>query len=84
MPKDDASTVISVRPIRRLKALHLPDHFVLRVAQVYIHGVFDYSSTLLINMPAIKAPATVLVTGANGFIGAWVCKALLDAGYTVR
>lgn len=35
-------------------------------------------------MPAIKAPATVLVTGASGFIAVWVCKALLEAGYTVR
>ncbi|CAE6496853.1 unnamed protein product [Rhizoctonia solani] len=35
-------------------------------------------------MPSIKAPATVLVTGASGFIAVWVCKALLDAGYTVR
>ncbi|KAB5594063.1 NADPH-dependent aldehyde reductase ARI1 [Ceratobasidium theobromae] len=35
-------------------------------------------------MPAIKAPATVLVTGANGFIAVWVCKTFLDAGYTVR
>ncbi|KAF8601441.1 D-lactaldehyde dehydrogenase [Ceratobasidium sp. AG-I] len=34
-------------------------------------------------MPAIKAPATVLVTGASGFIAAWVCKTLLEAGYTV-
>ncbi|KAG9100179.1 methylglyoxal reductase (NADPH-dependent) gre2 [Ceratobasidium sp. UAMH 11750] len=35
-------------------------------------------------MPAIKAPATVLVTGASGFIAAWICQTLLDAGYTVR
>ncbi|KAG8762779.1 methylglyoxal reductase (NADPH-dependent) gre2 [Ceratobasidium sp. 428] len=35
-------------------------------------------------MPAIKAPATVLVTGASGFIAIWVCKAFLEAGYTVR
>ncbi|KAG8712620.1 methylglyoxal reductase (NADPH-dependent) gre2 [Ceratobasidium sp. 394] len=35
-------------------------------------------------MPAIKAPATVLVTGASGFIAVWVCKTFLEAGYTVR
>ncbi|KAG8773873.1 methylglyoxal reductase (NADPH-dependent) gre2 [Ceratobasidium sp. 428] len=35
-------------------------------------------------MPAIKAPATVLVTGASGFVAVWVCKILLEAGYTVR
>ncbi|KAF8608519.1 NAD(P)-binding protein [Ceratobasidium sp. AG-I] len=35
-------------------------------------------------MPAIKAPAKVLVTGASGFIAVWVSKTLLEAGYTVR
>ncbi|CAE6467685.1 unnamed protein product [Rhizoctonia solani] len=35
-------------------------------------------------MPPVEAPATILVTGASGFIAVWVCKALLDAGYTVR
>ncbi|CAE6496714.1 unnamed protein product [Rhizoctonia solani] len=35
-------------------------------------------------MPSVQAPATVLVTGANGFVAAWVCKSFLDAGYTVR
>ncbi|KAB5590688.1 D-lactaldehyde dehydrogenase [Ceratobasidium theobromae] len=35
-------------------------------------------------MPAIKAPATVLVTGASGFIACWVCKTFLEAGFTVR
>lgn len=35
-------------------------------------------------MPAIKAPAKVLVTGASGFIAVWVCKTFLEAGYTVR
>ena len=29
-------------------------------------------------------PETVLVTGANGFIGAALCRALLDQGYVVR
>ena len=28
--------------------------------------------------------AKVLVTGANGFIAAWVISALLDAGFAVR
>ncbi|KAI9057810.1 NAD(P)-binding protein [Trametes sanguinea] len=35
-------------------------------------------------MPAISAPATVLVTGANGYIGLWTVIDLLTRGYTVR
>ena len=35
-------------------------------------------------MPAISAPATVLVTGANGFIAVWVIRDLLERGYRVR
>jgi len=35
-------------------------------------------------MPAVKAPAAVLVTGASGFIAASVCKILLEHGYTVK
>ncbi|GAB1519085.1 hypothetical protein RhiTH_002151 [Rhizoctonia solani] len=35
-------------------------------------------------MTAIKAPATVLVTGASGFIAVWVVKTFLEEGYTVR
>ena len=35
-------------------------------------------------MPAIRAPATILVTGANGFIAMWITKYLLDKGYSVR
>ena len=34
-------------------------------------------------MPAITS-GKVLVTGANGFIAAWVVKKLLEKGYTVR
>ncbi|ELU41848.1 D-lactaldehyde dehydrogenase [Rhizoctonia solani AG-1 IA] len=34
-------------------------------------------------MTAIKAPATVLVTGASGFIAVWVVKTFLEEGYTV-
>ncbi|KAG8982950.1 methylglyoxal reductase (NADPH-dependent) gre2 [Tulasnella sp. JGI-2019a] len=34
-------------------------------------------------MPAVSAPAKVLVTGASGFIAVWVCKTLLDQGYHV-
>ncbi|KAG8937756.1 methylglyoxal reductase (NADPH-dependent) gre2 [Tulasnella sp. 408] len=34
-------------------------------------------------MPAVLPPAKVLVTGASGFIGAWVAKALLERGFTV-
>ncbi|EJD07759.1 D-lactaldehyde dehydrogenase [Fomitiporia mediterranea MF3/22] len=35
-------------------------------------------------MPAIASPAKVLVSGANGFIAAWVVRTLLDHGYSVR
>ncbi|KAL7277942.1 hypothetical protein ACG7TL_007890 [Trametes sanguinea] len=35
-------------------------------------------------MPTISAPATVLVTGANGYIGLWTVFELLSRGYTVR
>ncbi|KAI0260554.1 D-lactaldehyde dehydrogenase [Gloeopeniophorella convolvens] len=35
-------------------------------------------------MPAVSAPAKVLITGANGYIAVWVVKSFLDAGYAVR
>ncbi|CAE6492977.1 unnamed protein product [Rhizoctonia solani] len=37
-------------------------------------------------MPTIstREPTTVLVTGANGFIGTWICKTFLESGYRVR
>ncbi|KAI0323770.1 D-lactaldehyde dehydrogenase [Cubamyces sp. BRFM 1775] len=35
-------------------------------------------------MPAIPPRATVLVTGANGYIGVWAVLALLSRGYSVR
>lgn len=35
-------------------------------------------------MPAITAPAKVLVSGANGFIAVWVVRTLLEHGYSVR
>ncbi|KAI0759550.1 D-lactaldehyde dehydrogenase [Trametes elegans] len=35
-------------------------------------------------MPVISPPATVLVTGANGYIGLWVVHELLRRGYTVH
>ncbi|KAG8928104.1 methylglyoxal reductase (NADPH-dependent) gre2 [Tulasnella sp. 419] len=35
-------------------------------------------------MPSISAPSKVLVTGANGFIGSHITKALLERGFSVR
>lgn len=35
-------------------------------------------------MPAIAAPAKVLVSGANGYIAVWVVQTLLEKGYSVR
>ena len=36
------------------------------------------------SMPTLSKGATVAVTGANGFIGAWVCSELLAQGFLVR
>ncbi|KAI0059358.1 NAD-P-binding protein [Artomyces pyxidatus] len=35
-------------------------------------------------MSPVLPPAKVLVTGANGFVAAWVVRKLLEAGYAVR
>lgn len=35
-------------------------------------------------MPAISASDKVLITGANGFIGLWLTRFLLERGYSVR
>lgn len=35
-------------------------------------------------MPAISAPAKVLVSGANGYIAVWVVQTLLEKGYSIR
>ncbi|KAI0261967.1 hypothetical protein BC834DRAFT_972371 [Gloeopeniophorella convolvens] len=35
-------------------------------------------------MVAVAAPEKVLVTGANGYLAAWVVKKYLEAGYAVR
>lgn len=35
-------------------------------------------------MPTVKAPAKILVTGANGYIAVWTVKDFLDGGYSVR
>ncbi|VDB82649.1 unnamed protein product [Peniophora sp. CBMAI 1063] len=35
-------------------------------------------------MPAISAPAKVLVSGVNGYVGAWVAESYLAEGFTVR
>ncbi|KAH9896122.1 NAD(P)-binding protein [Cubamyces lactineus] len=35
-------------------------------------------------MPNVSVPAKVLVTGANGYIGQWIVRRLLEGGYLVR
>ncbi|THH19273.1 hypothetical protein EW146_g1844 [Bondarzewia mesenterica] len=35
-------------------------------------------------MPAVAPPSKVLVSGANGYIAAWVIRTLLEKGYSVR
>ena len=35
-------------------------------------------------MPAVQPPAKVLVSGATGYIAAWVVRNLLERGYVVR
>ncbi len=35
-------------------------------------------------MPALSASDKVLITGANGFIGHWLIRLLLERGYSVR
>lgn len=35
-------------------------------------------------MPAVRPEATILVTGANGYIAFWIVKYLLEKGYNVR
>lgn len=35
-------------------------------------------------MPVIQSGSKVLVSGANGYIAAWVVRTLLEKGYAVR
>ncbi|KAF8873079.1 D-lactaldehyde dehydrogenase [Infundibulicybe gibba] len=35
-------------------------------------------------MPALRTPAKVLVTGANGYLGMWIVRTLLERGFAVR
>ncbi|KAI0325586.1 NAD(P)-binding protein [Cubamyces sp. BRFM 1775] len=35
-------------------------------------------------MPTVSAPTNVLVTGANGYLGLWIVRALLERGYSVK
>ena len=35
-------------------------------------------------MPAVDGPAKVLVTGANGYLGVWLVRTLLEHGCRVR
>ncbi|KZV71663.1 D-lactaldehyde dehydrogenase [Peniophora sp. CONT] len=35
-------------------------------------------------MPAVPAPAKVLISGVNGYVGAWVAAKYLEHGYSVR
>ena len=35
-------------------------------------------------MPSVNPPAKVVVTGTNGYLGAWVARNFLEHGYHVR
>ncbi|CDO78100.1 hypothetical protein BN946_scf184949.g2 [Trametes cinnabarina] len=35
-------------------------------------------------MPTLSPPARILVTGANGYVGCWIVRTLLQRGYCVR
>lgn len=35
-------------------------------------------------MPAVSEPAKVLISGVNGYLGMWITRRFLEAGYTVR
>ncbi|KAJ3791678.1 hypothetical protein GGU11DRAFT_761404, partial [Lentinula aff. detonsa] len=35
-------------------------------------------------MPVVLPGSTILVTGANGYIAAWIVRTLLEKGYNVR
>ena len=35
-------------------------------------------------MPSVPAPAKALVTGCNGYLGAWLLRILIEHGYHVR
>lgn len=35
-------------------------------------------------MPVVPLGSTILVTGANGYIAAWIVRTLLDKGYIVK
>src|SRR5438132_12269784 len=45
---------------------------------------FVKSSAYTSAMPAVQPPALILVTGATGYIAAWIVRTLLDAGFAVR
>ena len=36
------------------------------------------------SMPAVPAPALVLISGINGYVGVWVATKYLEHGYSVR
>ena len=55
----------------------------MALAIATLHNSSSERTSPRFNMPAVST-GKVLVTGANGYVAAWVVKALLEQGFAVR